>query len=63
MDPIVSKPSFRYFLVFLFFFALASRSFFLRRLVRFLTLSLPLLCPINAIFARFLSESKSNQLR
>jgi|SRR6516165_5233466 len=38
-----------------FFFALARRSCFFRRLARFLALSLPLLCPINLIFARFSS--------
>src|SRR6516165_1516237 len=40
-----------------FFFALARRSFFFRRLARFLALSLPLLCPMNPIFARFWSPS------
>ena len=48
-----------FFVLFLFFFTLARRSCFFRRLARFLTLSLPLLCPINPIFARFLSESKA----
>ena len=39
-------------------FALARRSFFFRRLARFLTLSLPLLCPIGLTFAGFPSQSK-----
>src|SRR6516164_971077 len=33
-------------------FALARRSYFFRRLARFLALSLPLLCPIGLTFAR-----------
>src|SRR6266478_7315965 len=41
-------------------FALASRSCFFRRLARFLALSLPLLCPIAATFARFSIKSKAS---
>jgi hypothetical protein len=49
----------RYFAVRCFFLASARRSVFFRRFARFLALSLPLLCPINLIFARFSSESKT----
>jgi hypothetical protein len=41
-------------------FALARRSFFFRRLARFLALSLPLLCPMSPTFARFSSQSKTS---
>ena len=44
----------RYFADFFFFFAAAKRSVFFRRRSRFLTLSLPWLCPINFCFPRFL---------
>ena len=47
---IFSRGSHYFAVFFLFFFVKARRSVFFRRFARFLTLSLPLLCPINVKF-------------
>jgi hypothetical protein len=48
-EPLNLRGATAYFAAFFFRLASASRSVFLRRRARFLTLSLPLLCPISLI--------------